>query len=214
MARSLMISLTNVTKTYGPIRALVGIHCVFNEGTITVLRGPNGSGKSTLLSIVGAMTRPTSGRIDHGPLGSKRSDIRAAIGWVGHESLCYPDLTGRENVELAASLHGCDLARAFALAADRFDLHAFANRPVRTYSRGQRQRIALARALVQTPRLLLLDEPTTGLDAAATARLEKVLRDEASAGATIVLSTHDEAFATAMGGASVRLERGRRTDPA
>jgi ABC-type multidrug transport system ATPase subunit len=209
-----MISLTNVTKTYGPVRALVGVNCAFAQGSITILRGPNGSGKSTLLSLVGAMTRPTSGRIDHGALGPKRADIRAAIGWVGHESLCYPDLTGRENIELAASLHGCDPRSAFALAADRFDLHAFANRPVRTYSRGQRQRIALARALVQTPRLLLLDEPTTGLDAAATARLEKVLRDEATQGATVVLSTHDEAFATAMGGASVMLERGRRTDPA
>jgi ABC-type multidrug transport system ATPase subunit len=209
-----MISLTNITKVYGPVRALVGISCAFEQGSITVLRGPNGSGKSTLLSIVGAMTRPTSGRIDHGPLGPTRAGIRAAIGWVGHESLCYPDLTGRQNIELAASLHGCDRERAFALSADRFDLHAFANRPVRTYSRGQRQRIALARALVQTPRLLLLDEPTTGLDAAATARLEKVLRDEAAQGATVVLSTHDEAFAVAMGGASVTLERGRRVDGA
>ncbi len=205
-----MISLENVTKTYGPVRALVNVSCTFSPGSLTVLRGPNGSGKSTLLSIVGTMTRPTSGRIDHGELGPDRQQVRAALGWVGHESLCYPDLSGRENIELAASLHGCDLARAFALAAERFDLHVFANRPVRTYSRGQRQRIALARALVQSPRLLLLDEKTKGLDAAASDRLGALLREEAARGVTVVLSTHDDAFAGTLGGDLVTLDRGRR----
>jgi ABC-type multidrug transport system ATPase subunit len=204
-----MILLDNVTKTFGPVRALVGVTCSFGPGAITTLRGPNGSGKSTLLALIGTMARPTSGRIDHGDLGPDSQSVRAALGWVGHESLCYPDLTGRENVELAASLHGCDPRRAFAIAADRFDLHVFASRPVRTYSRGQRQRVALARALVHSPALLLLDEPTTGLDSAATARLGAVLREEASRGATVVLSTHDDVFAAALGGDLVTLERGR-----
>jgi ABC-type multidrug transport system ATPase subunit len=207
-----MISLTNITKTYGPVRALVGLSCTFQQGCITTVRGPNGSGKSTLLTIVGTMTRPTSGRIDHGDLGPARHDVRASLGWVGHDSLCYPDLTGRENIELAASLHGCDPVRAFAVSADRFELHVFANRPVRTYSRGQRQRVALARALVQSPRLLLLDEPTTGLDAAAIERLGAVLREEAGRGATVVLTTHDDAFAATLDGQVVTLERGRRHD--
>jgi ABC-type multidrug transport system ATPase subunit len=205
-----MILLDNITKTYGPVRALVGITCSFRSGTLTTLRGPNGSGKSTLLTVVGTMTRPTSGRIDHGELGPGNLTVRASLGWVGHESLCYPDLTGRENIELAATLHGCDAGRAFAQSADRFDLHAFAARPVRTYSRGQRQRVALARALVHSPALLLLDEPTTGLDAAATERLRTVLREEAARGATVVLSTHDDAFASALGGDRITLERGRR----
>jgi ABC-type multidrug transport system ATPase subunit len=205
-----MILLENITKTYGPVRALVGVTCTFSAGTITTLRGPNGSGKSTLLTIIGTLTRATSGRIDHGDLGPGNHAVRASLGWVGHESLCYPDLTGRENIELAAALHGCAPGRAFAVATDRFDLHVFADRPVRTYSRGQRQRIALARALVQAPRLLLLDEPTTGLDAPATERLTRVLREEAARGATVVLSTHDDAFATSLGGDLVALDRGRR----
>jgi len=208
-----MITLEGVTKTYGPVRALVNVSCTLAPAIITVLRGPNGSGKSTLLSIVGTMTRPTSGRVDHGELGIARRDVRATLGWVGHESLCYPDLTGRQNIELAASLHGCDAAQAFAKSAERFELSAFANRPVRTYSRGQRQRVALARALVQSPRLLLLDEPTTGLDAGATARLVRVLREEAARGATVVLSTHDDAFAGEVGTAHVALDRGRRAEP-
>jgi ABC-type multidrug transport system ATPase subunit len=206
-----MISLRNVTKTYGPVRALVGVTWSFAGGALTVLRGPNGSGKSTLLSIVGTMTRPTLGHINHGELGTNRRDVRATLGWVGHESLCYPDLTGRQNIELAASLHGCDPAEAFAVSAKRFELGAFADRPVRTYSRGQKQRVALARALVHSPRLVLLDEPTTGLDAAAIERLVGVLRDESARGATVVISTHDDAFATTVGGKVLTLERGRQT---
>lgn len=204
-----VVELRNVTKTYGPVRALVGVSCRFESGQVTVVRGPNGSGKSTLLAIVGTLARPTSGVVDHGALGGGRAAVRRTLGWVGHESLCYPDLTGRENIELAARLHGRDGAEAYARAVERFELGAFGERPVRTYSRGQRQRVALARALVHEPQLLLLDEPTTGLDAQGAARLRAVVAEEARAGAVVVVVTHDEAFAGAMGGSVVALDRGR-----
>jgi ABC-type multidrug transport system ATPase subunit len=198
-----------VTKTYGAVRAVVGVSCSFAAGTVTVVRGPNGSGKSTLLSVVGTLARPTSGSVSYGELGCGRGMVRRTLGWVGHESLCYPDLTGRQNVELAARLHGCDPANAYLRARERFDLAGFAERPVRTYSRGQRQRVAVARALVHEPRLLLLDEPTTGLDAAATVRLRGVVHEEAGRGAVVVLVTHDAAFAASMDGEVVSLDRGR-----
>jgi|CZKU01.1.fsa_nt_gi ABC-type multidrug transport system ATPase subunit len=204
-----MISLYGVTKTYGPVRALVNVTCTLAPSAITVLRGPNGSGKSTLLAVVGTMARPTAGRLDHGELGRSRRDVRSTLGWVGHDSLCYPDLTGRQNIELAATLHGCSPDQAFIRAAERFDLTAFANRAFRTYSRGQRQRVALARALVHSPRLLLLDEPTTGLDAGACERLVRVLHEETARGATVVLSTHDSVFASEVANAIVALDRGR-----
>jgi ABC-type multidrug transport system ATPase subunit len=203
------VELQGVTKTYGPVRALVGVSWRFVEGRVAVVSGPNGSGKSTLLSIVGTLTRPTSGKVDHGELGRRREDVRRTLGWLGHESLCYPDLTGRQNLELAAQLFGCDAGHAFSRAAERFDLGAFANRPVRTYSRGQRQRIALARALVNTPRLLLLDEPTTGLDTAAFARLVTVVREEAAHGAVVIVVTHDARFADAVADDALTLDRGR-----
>ena len=209
-----MIELTGVTKTYGPVRALAGVSARFEDATVTVLRGPNGSGKSTLLSIVGTVARATSGRVDHGDLGRSRAEVRKKLGWVGHESLCYPDLTGRQNIELAARLHGCDPQAAFAKASSRFDLGAFAARPVRTYSRGQRQRVALARALVHAPRLLLLDEPTSGLDAAAVERLVVVVGEEARAGGIIVVVTHDTGFAEAVGSRVIALDRGRRVQTA
>jgi ABC-type multidrug transport system ATPase subunit len=204
-----VIALHNVRKAYGPVRALAGVSCTFRPGRVTVVRGPNGSGKSTLLSIVGTMTKVSSGRVDYGELGAARADVRRTLGWLGHDSLCYPDLSGRENIELAARLHGQDPEAAFARASERFDLDAYAERPARTYSRGQRQRIALARALVHAPRLILLDEPTAGLDASTVERLLGVVREEAGRGAILVLVTHDPEFARAVGTDEVTLDRGR-----
>jgi heme exporter protein A len=114
--------------------------------------------------------------------------------------------------ELAATLHGLDPASAFESARARFDLGAFAERPVRTYSRGQRQRVALARALVHEPRFLLLDEPTTGLDAQSVERLVAVVRAEAERGAVVLVVTHDEDFAKRAGDTRLVLERGKVKD--
>jgi len=206
----LVVELKDVTKTYGPVRALVGVSCRFLEGRAAVVRGPNGSGKSTLLALLGALARPTSGRVDYGELGPRRMDVRRTLGWLGHDSLCYPDLTGRENIELAARLHGRDPRVAYTRAVERFDLRGFGERPVRTYSRGQRQRVALARALVHEPRLLLLDEPTTGLDSSSAAKLVDVVREEVARGAAVVVVTHDTGFEDAVASEVVTLERGRR----
>jgi ABC-type multidrug transport system ATPase subunit len=206
---SATVELRNVTKTYGPVRALMGVSCRFVASTVSIVRGPNGSGKSTLLAIVGTLTRPTSGKVDHGELGRRRAVVRGTLGWLGHESLCYPDLTGRENIELAARLQGKDAGRAYGRVVERFGLEAFVERPMRTYSRGQRQRVALARALVHEPWLLLLDEPTTGLDQNGAERLRRVVAEEAARGAIVVVVTHDGPFADAVGGHTVTLERGR-----
>ena len=196
-----------VSKTYGPVRALRNVSLALAEGTVTALLGPNGAGKSTLLSIVGALTRPSTGRVEHVGMGS-RETVRASMGWLGHDGLLYPDLTGIENVRLSARLHDCD-TQAVERVRERFDLSAFADRPVRTCSRGQRQRIALARALVHAPKLVLLDEPTTGLDEAGVSRLENVVREEAGHGRTLLVVTHDERFAAAIGATVVRMGAGR-----
>ena len=206
------VELRAVTKTYGPVRALVGVSATFDAGRVSMVLGPNGSGKSTLLSIVGTLARPTSGKVVHGTLGRTREQVRTVLGWVGHDSLCYGDLTGRENIELAAKLHGLAPHAAFEAARARFELGAFAERPFRTYSRGQRQRIALARALVHAPLLLLLDEPTTGLDSKGVDSLQQVVRAEAERGAVVVVITHDEVFAKAAGDVRVVLDRGRLKD--
>lgn len=204
-----MVRLERVTKTYGSVRALVAVSAGFVEGEATAVLGANGSGKSTLLALVGTLSRPTSGTVSHGALGASSALVRRTLGWVGHASLCYPDLTGAENLTLAAELHGCSPAVALREAAERFELGGFMNRPFREYSRGQRQRVSLARALVHRPRLLLLDEPTTGLDKAGVRRLVEVVRGEVARGATVVVVSHDEAFAAEVAQTRLRLERGR-----
>jgi heme exporter protein A len=205
----LRVDVRAVTKTFGAVRALVGVSLTFVAGTASLVTGPNGSGKSTLLAVVGTLAKPTSGEVDHGALGRTRDEVRRTLGWVGHDTLCYGDLTGRENIELAARLHGLSPRDAMARAAERFELGAFADRVVRTYSRGQRQRVALARALVHLPSLLLLDEPSAGLDAASVRRLVGVVREEVARGAVVVVVTHDPALEEALGGVKVVLDRGR-----
>ncbi len=204
-----MVRLERVTKTYGSVRALVAVSATFRPAETTAVLGANGSGKSTLLAIVGTLARATSGVVSHGDLGSSAAEVRRSLGWVGHASLCYPDLTGEENLRLAAELYGCPAEAALAVARERFDLGGFMERPFREYSRGQRQRISLARALVHDPALLLLDEPTTGLDRAGVARLVEVVRAEAARGATVIVVSHDEGFAAEVARTRVRLERGR-----
>jgi len=208
MTERLVVRLHAVRKTFGSVRAIAGVSLEFAAGQPWILSGPNGSGKSTLLALIGTLAKPSGGKIDHGALGSSRAEIRRSLGWLGHESHCYPDLTGRANLDLAARLHACTEAQV-ARACDRFELGAFLARPVRTYSRGQRQRIALARALVHEPRLVLLDEPTSGLDAASTRRLVGVVREEVASGALVIVVTHDLSFATEVGGSITTLERGR-----
>ncbi len=208
------VELRAVSKTFGAVRALVNVSARFSGGRVSMVLGPNGSGKSTLLALVGTLARPTSGKVLHGDLARRPHGVRSVLGWVGHESLCYGDLTGRENLELAARLYGIDADAAFEAARARFELGAFVERPFRTYSRGQRQRVALARSLVHGPLLLLLDEPTTGLDTGGVGRLTEVVKDEAARGAVVVVVTHDEAFAESAGDLRVTLNRGRIQDEA
>jgi len=203
------IRLQHVSKTFGAVRAVVDATLELSPGTVSVVEGPNGSGKSTLLGMLGTLIRPTSGTIEYGDLGSDIDVVRARIGWLGHETLCYPDLTGRENVELAARLAGVDAVEAWQRSRERFGIGEFGARPMRTASRGQRQRVALARALVHAPELLLLDEPSTGLDVSAVERVERVLGEETARGATIVVITHDAEFAESLKSTRYHMDRGR-----
>jgi heme exporter protein A len=143
------------------------------------------------------------------PLGEDLELVRPELGWVAHESLSYRELTGRENVELAARVYGVPIAGAWERARDRVDAKAFGDRPVGTLSRGQRQRIALARALVHDPSVLLLDEPWAGLDAKSSALLEEALAVERDRGTLVVVSSHAPEQAERLRARRVRLVGGR-----
>lgn len=196
-------------KAYGPTVALRGVNVTILPARLSLIEGANGSGKSTLLGILGTVIKPTTGKVLYEPLGDDMSEVRAEVGWLSHDTLCYPDLSGRKNVELAARLVGLDVGAAWARARERFELGAFADRPVRTYSRGQRQRIALARALVHEPSLLLLDEPTTGLDKAGVTRLCAVVDEEVARGAAVVVVSHEPELFRERATSRLVLERGR-----
>jgi len=198
-----------LVKTYGATVALRGVDVSIEGNQGTLVEGANGSGKSTLLGILGTVIRPTAGKVRYEPLGDDPSVIRAAIGWLSHETLAYPDLTGRQNIEFVARLHGLDAAEAWAHAEARFELGAFALRPLRTCSRGQRQRVALARALLHRPALVLLDEPTAGLDRTGVARLLAVIEEEVERGAAVVVVSHEPEVFRALCRTRVVLERGR-----
>lgn len=203
------VVVRGVLKTYGSTAALRGVSAEFLGGRLTLIEGANGSGKSTLLGILGTVIKATSGTVEYEPLGFDGHAARGAIGWLSHETLAYPDLSGRQNIELAARVHGISASEAWRAAQARFELAAFAERPLRTCSRGQRQRVALARALFHEPSLVLLDEPTTGLDKHGVARLLKILDEEVLRGAIVVVVSHEpEAFRDRVS-ARVVLERGR-----
>jgi heme exporter protein A len=203
------VRLSHISKSFGNVRAVVDVTLELEAGKVAIIEGPNGSGKSTLLGIIGTLIRPTSGTIDYGNLGRSRDDVRTRLGWLGHDTLCYPDLTGRENIELAARLAGVDAGAAWKRSAERFSIGEFGARPMRTGSRGQRQRIALARALVHQPDLVLLDEPSTGLDKASVERVERVVGEEAERGAMVVIITHDATIARDIKALRYQMDRGR-----
>jgi ABC-type multidrug transport system ATPase subunit len=198
-----------IVKSYGATVALRGVDAVLEAAKVTLIEGSNGSGKSTLLGIVGTVIRATAGTVDYEPLGEDRTQVRAEIGWLSHETLAYPDLTGRQNVELIARFHGLDAADAWARAEERFELGAFARRPLRTCSRGQRQRVALARALIHAPSLVLLDEPTAGLDRSGVQRLIAVVEEEVRRGAAVAVVSHEPEIFKDQASARIVLERGR-----
>jgi heme exporter protein A len=205
------VSATDLVKLYGPTRALAGVGVSFSAGEVCAVEGPNGSGKSTLLTLLSLMARPTRGQIrfgTHDPL--QTPALRARIGVLAHAAMVYPDLNGAENLELFARLYElADGAQRIGTLRERFELGAFFDRPARTYSRGQLQRLSLARALLHEPRLLLLDEPSTGLDARAVERLVEAVRAERARGAIVVLVTHDPQLSAALADRRVLLRGGR-----
>lgn len=212
MARPLVdcIRFDRVSKRYGNTLALRNVSGEFRRG-LTLIEGPNGSGKSTLLGVLGGVLRPTAGLVrflaDDGASGTV--DSRAEIGWLSHDTLGYADLTGRQNVELAARLHGVDGKAAWTAVASRFELGAYADRKLRTNSRGQKQRVSLARAMVHDPSVLLLDEPTTGLDVAGVDRLLVVLKEELQKEKVVIVVTHEPEPFLMLEPAILRLDRGR-----
>jgi heme exporter protein A len=183
-----------VSRHFGRRRALSRVSFTCEGGEIVGLLGPNGAGKSTLLSIVATLVAPTSGEVRYGTATAREAGpaIRDRLGALGHDLYLYPELTARENLRFFASLYRvADVERTVDVALERAGLAERGDDLVLGFSRGMRQRLALERALIHDPRLVLLDEPFTGLDDQSTNALVDRLRGLKSRGTILLVTTHD-----------------------
>jgi heme exporter protein A len=206
------VEVRDVSRQFGRRRALknVSLRCV--AGEIVGLFGPNGAGKSTLLGVLSTLVRPSSGQVRYGDRAAHEmgDELRGHIGVLGHDLFLYGDLTARENLEFFGALYGVrPLGETVNRALASARLTERADERVSTFSRGLRQRLALERALVHRPRLVLLDEPFTGLDDASTAGLSRRLRLVRDEGAIVVMATHDFESADGLVDRAICLDEGR-----
>jgi heme exporter protein A len=193
---SVGISFAGIEKRFGSFFALRGISLQIHSGEFIALLGPNGAGKTTLLRIAALLAAPTRGKVQYTnsehlvqPLDTP--ETKRQLGMVGHSTLLYDELTAAENLTLFAQLYGLgDVSVRVPNALETCGLGPRARSLVRTFSRGMRQRLAIARALLHGPRLLLLDEPAAGLDRQGltwfSGTLERLRKD----GCTVIMSTH------------------------
>ena len=185
------VDLRGVTRLFGAAPALVRVDLSIERGETVVLRGPNGAGKSTLLRIVATALSPTygGGSVLGFDLATDREEIRRRSELLTHRTRLYEELSARENLELFADLLRISRDRVQE-ALERVALADVADERVRTFSAGMRQKVAVARSIVRDPELLLLDEPTTGLDVNARDAVDEMMLQASRRGRTLVIATH------------------------
>ncbi len=208
---SVAIQAVELTVRFTGRQVLQAVTLAIAPGEIVALTGDNGAGKTTLLRCLACFTRPHSGVVLwHGYPANRSGPLRALVGLATHETALYPYLTARENLVFAARMHRLDQPAQCADAwLERTFLTSFADHPAATLSKGMRQRLSLARALMHEPAIILLDEPFAGLDARSASWLEDLLRDYRRRGHATYFSTHDHNSAEALGDRITRLDRGR-----
>jgi len=189
-----MIEVRGLTKNFGAQIALAGIDLQVKRGEFLTVVGPNGAGKTTLMRILATLTRPTRGQVvvaDY-DLAREPAAARRLMGFVSHQPLLYEELTAEQNLRFYARLYGVSEAKAqISATLSWVGLTARRDDPVRTFSRGMKQRLAIVRALLHDPLLLLLDEPYADLDQEAVTVLRKILAVLRHRGRTVVMTTHN-----------------------
>jgi heme exporter protein A len=202
------IELDGLERRYGERVALAGVGVRLQDGQTLAVLGGNGAGKTTLLRVLAGLLRPHGGtvRVLDADLPKERWKLPGRVGYLGHEPLLYRELSGRENLRYHARLHGVGEERV-ATVLEQVGMERRADDPVRELSRGMVQRVAVARAVLHEPPLLLLDEPRANLDPAAADLLEPLIGR--ASGRTRVLVSHDVAGALGEADVVLRLRRGR-----
>jgi len=204
------VAVDGVWKFYGDYAALRDIHLEAGEGSCLALIGRNGAGKTTLLRTVAGFSRPGKGQIRIFGTPPRETETRRRMGFIGHGISVYDELSAFENLMLYGKLYGLADPRRSALEwLERTGLERVKDGLVREFSRGMRQRLAVARAFLHEPSVLLLDEPFTALDDKAIAVLQRLLREGLAAGKTIVMSTHQLREALELASHVALLVRGK-----
>ncbi len=206
------LELKKVRKVFGRHAALAGVSARFAAGEVSLLMGPNGAGKSTLLGILSTASQPSSGEVLFGELDHKQASrqVSQRVGLLSHSPLLYPELSARENLLFFARLYGRQDAKGWVERwLEQVALTHAAKRPVRLLSHGMKQRVALGRALLHDPDLLLLDEPFTGLDRAGVELLRDEIARARRAKRIVIVVTHDVDAVDGLCDQLVVLRRGR-----
>lgn len=206
-----LIEVHALTKAFGFAPVLKKLDLSVDRGQFVALLGHNGSGKSTLMRLLCGLSKPTSGRILIGgwEMPKEIAAIRSQIGVVSHKPLLYENLTAHENLEFFARLYNLKDAQLIERGLTRVGLAKRGDDLVRTFSRGMQQRLAIARALLHNPDVLIMDEPYTGLDQDGSNALDELLKGAYAEGRTILMSTHDLDRAEALASRAVILAKGR-----
>lgn len=204
------IEALHLQKTFAWVPVLQDLSGQIRQGEIVSLFGPNGAGKTTLLRLMATLLRPTSGTLRLFGQPSADATARRRLGFLGHDSFLYPDLTPVENLAFYGRAYRLDnIPTRIDAALEQVGLQQWRTTAVRVFSRGMEQRLALARTLLHDPDLLLLDEPYSGLDARGVTILQTVLATAKERGKTVVLTTHDFALGLAIATRALLLHRGR-----
>ena len=207
-----MIKIQKLVKTFGHRVVLRGIDLTINQGEFVTLMGANGAGKTTLLHIIASLSKPTSGQvfIEDYRLSDSASQLRRFIGLVSHKTLLYDDLTADQNLRFYGRMYDLpDASARIETVLNQVGLGRRQHDPVRTYSRGMQQRLAIARAILHNPPILLLDEPDTGLDQHAADMLGDLLSAVGINQRTILMTTHNLERGLSMGNRVAILARGK-----
>jgi len=210
-----MIEVRGLTKHFGSQAALRGIDLDVRRGEFLTVVGPNGAGKTTLMRILATLTQPTEGQVRVGgyDLAQQPAAARRLMGFVSHQPLLYDDLTAEENLRFYARLYGVSEAKAqISAALSWVGLTARRGDLVRTFSRGMKQRLAIVRALLHDPLLLLLDEPYAGLDQEAVVVFRKILAVLRRRERTVVMTTYNLERGAALADRVAMLVEGRIVD--